>query len=195
MFASAPKTLNMACRRNPDNATMWDCKSPRILNVAFSMPDSAAYAAGNLHFNIFYSLKLPTNTTVTSIMTGADTTIDSSYVLPFNFETSSVYTKTKKDQQALASTEFTDPMSLLVELVSSSEYTLEYMSDLAMGLDTCVRLTTFFLSFWFVLYWCYCMGVQGFCKGGNKEKKGGESMIWGLAWLRWLPYLHFPFLV
>ena len=61
LFTSTPKSLTMACQRTSllDDASsspsLWDCKTPRLIDVVFSMPDAAVYGAGNLRVNIYYS--------------------------------------------------------------------------------------------------------------------------------------------
>jgi hypothetical protein len=160
MFSSKPKTLAMACQRNLEDDELWDCQSPRVVNVVFSMPDSAVYAGGNLRVNVFYSLKTtPTDSTLSS---------------KDDVQTTTVYTKSKQDSSELQTTGIRDPNSLLESLVASSSYTFEHMSDLAMGLDTGVRLCTFAVSFWFVIYWCYCMGVHVSCSLCGRQKKKGK---------------------
>ena len=161
MFSSRPKTLAMACQRSAADEDLWDCKSPRIVNVVFSMPDSAVYAGGNLRVNVFFSLK---------------TTLDSALTSKDDVQTTTVYTKSKQESSELQTTGIRDPSSLLENLVASSSYTLEHMSDLAMGLDTGVRLGTFAVSFWFVIYWCYCMGVHVSCSLCGLQKKKGEQL-------------------
>lgn len=172
---STPHTLTMACQRTSGDSALWDCKSPRIMNVAFSMPDSAAYAAGNLRFNICFSLKMPGLDSTTGELYAKN---DSTYSLRIEFETSRVYTKSKNDSVALSSTDFADPLLRLEKLVSSSEYTLEHMSKTGMQVDTGVRLSTFLISFWFVFYWCYSMGVHKLCTCCSKGKKEGKRMLY-----------------
>lgn len=159
MFTSAPKTLSMACQESSIQTNLWDCKSPRLVNVVFSMPDSAVYAAGKLRVHVYYSLNSKQEPTFSSRE---------------QVETA-VYTKTKQDSSELTLMEIKDPYLLLEDLVSSSAYTMEHMSELAMKLDTGVRLGAFLISFWFVIYWCYSMGIHGFCACcGSRGKKEGE---------------------
>ncbi len=162
MFSSTPKTLTMACQRSVIGDDLWDCKSPRIVNVIFSMPDSAVYAGGNLRINVYYSLKGKPESTLP----------------PRGEIETAVYTNSKEASSELTSTKIRDPYLLLENLVDSSVYTLEHMSDLAMMLDTGVRLGTFLISFCFVVYWCYSMGVHGLCSCcAPRGKKEGNNVF------------------
>jgi hypothetical protein len=195
MFTSKPKRLSMACQRTLEDSSLWDCKTPRLIDVVFSMPDSAVYAAGNLRVNIYYSLKKKyyypqgVGTGAQIIESSKDDTTTTMTLSSSEFDTVWVYTKSKNDSWDLASTEISElPSSLLKELVAASVYTLEHMSDLAMILDTGVRLSTFLISFLFVIYWCYSMGVHESCKGccgSHRKKEGKKNKSILNSYIRW----------
>ena len=129
-FSSAPKTLTVACRENEDG--QWYCRSPRSVDVVFSMPDSAVYGGGQLRVNVFFSLGLPVGNSSKELIGFVN----------------------KKDDR------FADgDKDLLLELVAGSTYTFEHMSPLAMKVDTGMRLGTFLASLSFVIYWCNSMRI------------------------------------
>lgn len=146
MSSSDKKTVSMACEKVSGNT--WDCKTPRIVDIVFSMPDTAVYAGGDIRVNIYYSIK-------------SDPAIDDEAVSSSKTvaDTSHVYTK-GESAGALISSVNTKGSKLIEEIVASSEYTLEHMSDFAMKLDTGVRLATFLVSVGFLFYWLYNMGVK-----------------------------------
>jgi hypothetical protein len=167
MFSSNPRPVSMACTKTTNSKvgskTTWDCKSPRIVDVVFSMPETAVYAGGDIRVNVFYSFK--------QRQARSDHN-SSSYYLDEKVETSHVYTKTKDAVEVLASIYVSEPSTLVEEIVASSSYTFERMSQLAMKLDTGVRLGTFLVSFWFIVYWCHSMGVSRLFCCCRKDSRG-----------------------
>eukprot|EP00980_Cylindrotheca_fusiformis_P029885 scaffold24008_cov132-Cylindrotheca_fusiformis.AAC.3 len=141
IMSSSKKTIvSMVCEKH-SNAT-WDCKTPRIMNVVFSMPDTAVYAGGEIRMNIFFSVE-------TSRMP-----VDVSHVYG-----------TGQSADELATSINTAKSELLEEIVASSEYTLEHMSVFAMKLDTVVRLVSFLTTAGFLVYWLYNMGPRSMFSG------------------------------
>jgi hypothetical protein len=167
MFSSNPRPVSMACTKTTHSKvgskTTWDCKTPRIVDVIFSMPETAVYAGGDIRVNVFYSFK--------QRQTQSDDN-SFSYHLDEQVDTSHVYTKTKDDAEVLASIDVSEPSTLVEEIVASSSYTFERMSQLAMKLDTGVRLGTFLVSFWFIVYWCHSMGVSRLFCCCRKDSRG-----------------------
>jgi hypothetical protein len=153
----------MACSQNGTKAvskgTIWECKSPRILDVIFSMPETAVYSGGDIRVNIYYSADSPQIET------------ENEYE---HVDVSHVYSKENGAAELFSLVNVTHSSSLVEEIGASSSYTLEHMSDLAMKLDTGVRLGTFLISICFVIYWCHSMGIKGLCcfPKKNKGKKG-----------------------
>ena len=178
MYLSSPKTVSMACERHDyslefSKQSVWDCKSPRIIDVVFSLPEVSVYAGGDVRVNVLYSLKSGDGNSMTVNITE---TGDPQY--------SYVYTKSYRASMIFSSVQIKQPSLRVSEIVSSSAYLLEYMSPLAMQVDTIVRLSTFLISLVFVIFWCYSMGVTGClccldaCFPGQKRgKRGGEIMF------------------
>jgi hypothetical protein len=151
MYMSNKKTVSMACDKRSDGT--WDCKTPRIIDIVFSMPETLVYAGGDISTNVYYSLN-----------TGRKTKNDYHYSGNTTIDISHVYTK-GKDAASLISYVHSTDNSLVEEIVVSSEYTLEHMSYLAMKVDTFVRLATFLVSVCFLFYWLYNMGMKSLFSG------------------------------
>lgn len=147
MFISDKQPVSMACELM--SANRWDCTAPRLVNVVFTMPDTAVYAGGDIHMNILYSeRKEERNSTSTNATAG----------LP------SVYTS---DKGAFGSTldDVDDAMQIVEQIVASSKYSLEHMSELAMKVDTGIRMLTFSATLVFFFFWLYNMEVTGLFGG------------------------------
>ena len=139
-FSSPPKTLTVACRENDDG--QWYCRSPRSVDVVFSMPDSAVYGGGHLRVNVFFSLRPPVEYSE-------------------NTKDTILFVDKQEDESTLESADVADfGVDLLLELVTSSAYTFEHMSPLAMKVDTGMRLGTFLASLCFIIYWCNSMRIS-----------------------------------
>jgi hypothetical protein len=160
MYASSPKQISMACDKQDrfirvSEASTWDCRSPRVLDVVFSMPGTAVYAGGDVRIDILYSYREP--------ITIESSTIENSHESTKR-DVSYVYTSASGASSLFASINVTHPLFYVGELVASSSYTLEYMSLLAVKVDTIVRVTTFVGSFAFLVFWFYSMGmIRYFC--------------------------------
>jgi hypothetical protein len=150
MSSSDKKTVSMACDKVSGDT--WDCKTPRIVDIVFSMPDTAVYAGGDIRVNIYYSIK--SDPALDDEAVSSNKTADISHV----------YTNGKSAGSLISSVN-TKSSELIEEIVASSEYTLEHMSDFAMKLDTGVRLATFLVSVGFLFYWLYNMGVNSLFSG------------------------------
>lgn len=150
LSVSEKKTVFMACELA--TGKRWDCRTPRLVNALFSMPDTAVYAGGNVRLNILYSAEakselLDTRNTTAKLL--------------------HVYTSDKSSFRPVSSMGI-DRQHLVEEIVASSGYSIEHMSDLAVNVDTGVRLVTFATTLGFFFYWLYNMGVQSLF-GGFRE--------------------------
>jgi len=165
-FSSLPRTLNMACIEGDDG--LWYCKAPRLVDVVFSMPDSAVYGGGELRVNIFFSLdqreSQPVEQSQQKSSSHSTTTTTSDEPI--------VFINKKKDASILIFTDTTDKDNLLMELATSSAYTFEHMSPLAMKVDTGMRLGTFIASLCFVIYWCKNMQINLLFSCCSRRKGG-----------------------
>jgi len=144
------KTVSMVCELGAGKR--WDCRTPRLVNVVFSMPDTAVFAGGNVRLNILYSAK-----TRNELLDTRNKTAESLHV----------YTSDKSAFRSVSSMDI-DRLHLIEEIVASSGYSVEHMSDLAMNVDTGVRLITFAVTLVFFFYWLYNMGVKSLF-GGFRE--------------------------
>lgn len=162
MFSSLPRRLSMTC---VEKDGQWDCNAPRLLDLVFSMPDAMVYGGGEIKVQIFYSIA---NTAAAG-------------------ENMASLEKTKKGRGAILENKrdrakdipvpgTTTTEKALEELVSRSSYTLEHMSDLALRVDTGVRLSTFLVTLAFVIYWCKCMGVHLTCCLSSGKRKCKERI-------------------
>ena len=167
MYVSAPKQISMACDKQDRSSRVsklskWNCRSPRVLDVVFSMPETAVYAGGDVRIDILYSYREP-------IPNREPITIESSSTIEYTHEStkgdvSYVYTSASGASSWFASINVTHPLFYVGEIVALSSYTLEYMSPLAVKVDTIVRITTFVGSFAFIVFWFYSMGmIRYFC--------------------------------
>lgn len=147
MFSSNPRKVSMTCRKEGtfSSKTSWNCKTPRILDVVFSMPETAVYGGGDVRIVISYSFK---------------------QVVLDQKDASHVYTKTKDTAELFSAIQTEHTSSLVEEIVTSSSYTFEHMSPIEMKLDTGVRLFTFVITFVFIVYWCYSINTKGRKQGG-----------------------------
>jgi hypothetical protein len=161
VYVSAPKQISMACDKQDrssrvSEASKWDCRSPRVLDVVFSMPETAVYAGGDVRINILYSYREP-------ITIETSTTIDYSHESTKG-DVSYVYTSASGASSLFASINVTHPLFYVGEIVTVSSYIMDYMSPLAVKVDTIVRITTFVGSFAFLVFWFYSMGmIRYFC--------------------------------
>lgn len=165
MYESKVHTLSMSCQNNVNGVSTWDCKTPQIVDVVFSMPDAAIYEGGDIRVGLHFSHKeSPEKTLVRGKGNQSDT-----------FETipSHVFMKNKRDTETMMATTVSNPDVLIERLVRSSSYTFEHMSHASLRVDTSIRLFTFTISFWFFLYWCYKMKLHNalMCCGRMNEGK------------------------
>eukprot|EP00934_Nitzschia_sp_Nitz4_P003243 Nitzschia sp. Nitz4//scaffold254_size28068//599//5528//NITZ4_008147-RA/size28068-augustus-gene-0.31-mRNA-1//-1//CDS//3329544319//3233//frame0 len=184
MFYSPPQTISMTCERNTVvtmdsnvnvnvNANPWNCQAPRLVDVVFSMPDAAVYTGGNLRIHVYYyydaaPIRSPSSTRTSKTSsggTGTPTTIAS---------LSSSSSERSYDLHA-------NETQVLQELVTSSSFLLEHMSQSASHVGTVIRVLTFLITFWFFLYWCHVMGVdQRCCFCGTREN---VALWWESPWI------------
>ncbi|CAJ1959140.1 unnamed protein product [Cylindrotheca closterium] len=151
LSVSEKKSVSMVCERATDNR--WDCRTPRLANVVFSMPDTAVFGGGNVRLKILYSAKTENEL----LETTGDKTADPLYV----------YTNDKSAFRSVSKIGI-DKLHLIEEIAASSGYSIEHVSDLAVNVDTGVRLITFAVTLAFFLYWLYNMGVKSLF-GGIRE--------------------------
>jgi hypothetical protein len=160
MYVSAPKKISMACDKQDrssrvSEASKWDCRSPRVLDVVFSMPETAVYAGGDVRIDILYSYREPITIETSTLENSHEST---------KGDVSYVYTSASGASSLFAAINVTHPLFYVGEIVALSSYTLEYMSPLAVKVDTIVRITTFVGSFAFLVFWFYSMGmIRYFC--------------------------------
>jgi hypothetical protein len=176
MFSSNPKQVSMACNLRGDKmaakTSTWDCKSPRVLDVEFSMPETAVYAGGDIRINISYFFQ-------GREMSGS--TIDD--------DVSFVYTKARGAAILFSSVKFPLPDTLVDEIAISSSYTFEHMSTLAMMVDTGIRLVTSLITVCFIAFWCSNMGMKSFfdrcstCGTSPESSKWSTTLWWESPWI------------
>jgi hypothetical protein len=167
IFVSPSSTLSMTCSRNWDDLdhAHFDCKSPDLISMAFSMPETAVYTGGELRFFVLYeesggdagdstlqpenlSSSIRRNATITTNAYGSknDTMAD--------FDDPILLWTTMKERI------IQNPSVVLGEMISSSSYTIRYRSNTTVLLDTFMRTFSFIFSIGFIIFWCRQMGIR-----------------------------------
>ena len=188
VFSSTPSQISMVCDTQNSTShsvskdTIWNCRSPRILDMIFSMPEVDVYAGGQLRVNILFSYKRQlTSSSSESSLTENDDNID---LQVDQSDVSFVYTGVEGASSIFSSTVITKPSLQVQELVSHSSITLEHMSHAAMNIATFMRISTFLVTLCFAIFWFHSMGLTDklcWCFVGRfayfpKPKRGKGSL-------------------
>ncbi|KAG7344317.1 putative lipase [Nitzschia inconspicua] len=185
MFVSTSSSLSMTCESSgyDDNDAQFVCKTPDLISMAFSMPETAVYTGGNVRFLVFYEHAssdvvgsrfnnksrfgaLRTNATITTTKSPvSNRTID---------ERGEQY---RSSVMILTERAVENPSLVLEEMVSSSSYTIRYRSTTTVLLDTIMRILCFIFSIGFFFFWCRQMGIQ--CCPSSRRMFSG-LLGWGV---------------
>ena len=177
LSVSAPEQLSMACVvaedtadgkgfRNEDSvplsiASTWDCTSPRIVDVLFSMPGTAVLSGRPLQVNVLYAFQKFPNEIKSMVYAEGVNDLFRNYVI--NIDDSEV---------------------LLETIVSHSTYTLEHASPSHESLNIFVRLLAWVVTMLFMGRWCQRMGVKGFLGLSDHGCCWLNGGWWLWAWFR-----------
>ena len=165
VFVARPERLSMACipnvakekQRAPESR--WNCTSPRILDVIFSMPGTGILTGGELQVYLLYSSYDSSSATAQEFFQGSPPYRDKNGTESFVFDESgaeAIHSQVKAGYNSDA---------LLSHLVRSSLYTFEHESTTYAKVKISVRLLTLIVTFTFTLFWCWSLGIKGFFLG------------------------------
>ena len=176
IYVSEPTRLPMVCTEQNHTATddstvvtnmehqkevLWDCQSPRLVNIVFSMPGTPVLTNNDVR--------------VDTILSYFDSPIT-------NLDDLLLHSETITDQQNATFAAPTDPQSTLETIASSASYhDLEHRRSFFSKFAPNARIWTIIFTFSFFLFWCWSMGLKGFFaftnkkNGGNSESSNGMS--------------------
>jgi hypothetical protein len=174
---SAPSPLAMHCIADENKATwdsQWNCVSPRIVDVLFSLPGTGILSGEDLQVVVLYALAKTSFTP----RRDDDDSVDAEDV-------SYVYSDTPGAASLLFNTVVNNTLDGLEEVVKSSSYIVEHASALDAQVNIAVRLSTLLITSAFLLFWCrallgkeasfdLCCKIQSPCldtKAGTDEEK------------------------
>ena len=166
-----PEPLSMFCTPDtlhnelPSSASLWNCSSPRVVNVLFPLPGTGVLSGNALRVNVLYSLHnitLYSSDDDTIDATESDIS-DSKRVGTPTF----VFSEAAGVQTILSHNNVSQPEDLISDLVMSSSYIIEHESQTYETIKILVRVSTLLVSFLFTLIWCWSLGGKGFFVGGS----------------------------
>jgi hypothetical protein len=172
IFISKPERLSMSCAkssllRKKSGGTLWDCASPRVIDVLFPMPGTGILSTEELQLNVLYSIFDPTSRperekNVKSSMQIADAVFESAS--SFVFSNSEELTKRLPSLKHFSGTN-----KILGDAVRRSFYIIEHESSLYEDVGIAVRLLTISATLLFSAVWFWSLGSRGFCAAGSKD--------------------------
>jgi hypothetical protein len=202
MFVSSVATISMTCRSNPsyENDSHFDCKTPDIISLAFSMPTTTVYTGGNLRFLMFYEQASDFRVSTDDPQIGPQALTRRNATITTPLETQNLTDNTNIEQlqtliQRLTERSIQDPSLVLEEMVSNSSYRIQYRSRTTVVMDTIMRSISFTFSMGFIIFWCRQMGIQCFPDWKRScccLRRGGVAN--GIAQKYWWedPWVLFP---
>lgn len=168
LSVSAPEQLSMVCAMSTADTvplsatTTWECTTPRIINVLFSMPGTAVVTGNDLQVTVIYDFQHFANNQASLVYTGGA----SDYFRIYNINNND------------------NPQALVEKLVLQSTYTMEHESSGHETLSITVRLLTFIVTILFMNYWCQQMGAKGYLAFSDESCKSLNINAMLTSWFR-----------
>jgi hypothetical protein len=165
VFVAKPERLSLACIPNvakdekPTPKSCWNCTSPRIVDVVFSMRGTGVLTGGELQVYLLYSSYDSSSASAQEFFEGSPPYKDENGTESFVFDESGAGTIHRHSK-----TEYNSD-ALLSHLVRCSLYTFEHESVGYARVKISVRLFTLAVTFIFTLFWCWSLGIKGFFLG------------------------------
>jgi hypothetical protein len=168
---SKPQPLSMVCNHDLDSTSkeyslLWNCKSPRLVDVLFSLPDTSILTGGAIRVDTIISLATQTNVTEKKMVRPSLSIIKQNNATK-PLVGSIIYSNNISDRDELANADWTAPQELLLEIAHSASYKFTHSSELRTKVLIVVRIASLFLSIIFICFWFWCMGINGFFFIGN----------------------------
>ena len=160
---SRPSQLAMVCDRD-ENASSesdvrWRCESPRNVDVLFSLPDTAVLTGGVVRVDTIIS-HAPDDRSIT-LQLSKDTN------KTLSTAGSKILSKHVGDEDVLSQADRSIPAELLLEISQSASYQFTHSSELRSKVLIAVRIGCLLLSSLFIVFWFWCMGINGFFLFGD----------------------------
>lgn len=159
---SDPVPLAMHCTADTKTTTtvtldsVWNCVSPRIVDVLFSLPGTGILSGEELQIIILYSLEqepfsLRRDLEYTEYAyDDAVDVVDASYV----------FSDTPGAASLLFNVILNNTSDRLEELIKSSTYKFEHASPFYAKVNIAVRLSTLLITTAFLIFWCRALGMK-----------------------------------
>ena len=159
---SDPVPLAMHCTADTKTTTtatldsVWNCVSPRIVDVLFSLPGTGILSGEELQITILYSLTKQPNS-LRGDLEYTEYTYDD--VVDIG-DASYVYSDTPGAASLLFNSIVHNTSDRLKELVESSTYKVEHASPLYAKINIAVRLSTLLITTAFLIFWCRALEMK-----------------------------------
>eukprot|EP00557_Chaetoceros_sp_GSL56_P006505 CAMPEP_0176504310 /NCGR_PEP_ID=MMETSP0200_2-20121128/15861_1 /TAXON_ID=947934 /ORGANISM="Chaetoceros sp., Strain GSL56" /LENGTH=1635 /DNA_ID=CAMNT_0017903725 /DNA_START=200 /DNA_END=5107 /DNA_ORIENTATION=- len=198
---SKPQPLSMVCNRGESNSTsmdrrgsLWNCESPRLVDVLFSLPDTSILTGGAIRVDTIISHVVSQPMTSRTKLTSTTKPLVGSII----------YSNNVSDKDELINADWSSPQEFLMEIAHSSSYKFTHSSELRTTVLIVVRIASLLFSLIFICFWFWCMGINGFffigdcslCNWGRdselseehlKLKKHRKEVLWWEC-----PWILFP---
>ena len=167
VFVAKPVPLSMACIPNtvkgevPSFSSLWNCRSPRIVDVVFPMPGTLVLSDGELQVNVLYSPYDP------AVLNSMYSLGGSAPYKDKKGHESYVYYESSGANVIVSEKNVSHSESLVSHLVESSSYVIEHERRSYATVKISVRLLTLIVSFCFTVFWCWSLGCKGFFAGAD----------------------------
>jgi Lipase (class 3) len=166
LSASEPMPLTLHCTADTKVAmpdSLWNCISPRIVDVLFSLPGTGILSGEDLQVVVLYSFRTPYSFHNRKLGTAriedfADFAEDDTAME--NLDASYVFSDTPGAESLFLHTLTNLTMDGLERILKSSWYTLEHSSELHAKISSIVRTGALILTVAFLTFWCKALGVN-----------------------------------
>jgi hypothetical protein len=163
---SKPQPLSMVCDRDMDSAPkeyslLWNCKSPRIVDVLFSLPDTSILTGGPMRVDTVISRASQLTISQKKKAQPSLSTVNRNNTTK-PLIGSIIYSNNVSDKDVLVNADWTSPDELLLEIAHSASYKFTHSSELRTKVLIVIRIASLLLSITFICFWFWCMGINGF---------------------------------
>ncbi|KAL7550685.1 hypothetical protein ACHAWF_013902 [Thalassiosira exigua] len=175
------KRLDMTCKLNKKKgktqkreAPSWSCKSSRIIDAFFSLPNTAVLLGGDLRVDVLLSHHKTHNSLLAEDLRinerGGLMYADDDYIIQ---ELEDGMFDLSEADKILSSADVSHPQELLAEMCTKSVYTLEHESMVFNDLVEATRIFSLAVTMLFLLYWLWSIGIMD--RIGNADEDAPET--------------------
>ena len=147
---SKPRNLELVCKSKVSysNETLWNCSSPRNVDVRFSRPDTSILTGGAIRIDTVLSY---------SHIQHQSSSDRGSHVITGTIVNDLLF----HEKQGLTETG-SNSTAILSDLAHSTSYLFTHSSSLKPKIVIIVRFFTLIINCGFIVFWFWSMGLNGF---------------------------------